>query len=112
VPVSGDPLARFVTEAALARLAGERSYARGRAYFESGAVLDPAEAAELYRARVEPIVHRAGNPACDEAAKLARRICGLMKRAGQEQECGEWVDALRVRHKAKRNLMQRLDRLG
>lgn len=69
----------------------------------------PAEAAEIYRARVDPIVNRAGNPAYDEAAKLARRICGLMKCAGQEKECGEWLDALRARHKAKRNFMKRLE---
>jgi len=35
-----DGLARVVTQASLAKLAGERSYARGLAYFEQDAVLD------------------------------------------------------------------------
>jgi uncharacterized Zn finger protein len=68
----------------------------------------PAEAAEIYRARIEPIVSRTNNAAYDEAAKLAARIRALMKRAGKEKECAEWLDTLRARHKAKRNFMQRL----
>ena len=34
-----NPFASLVTEASLAKLAGERSFARGRAYFENGAVV-------------------------------------------------------------------------
>lgn len=72
----------------------------------------PAEAAEIYRARIDPIIARTNNAAYDEAAKLTARIRGLMKRAGKEKECGEWLDALRSRHKAKRNLMKRLEEVA
>lgn len=69
----------------------------------------PAEAAEIYRARIEPMAARAHNAAYDEAAKLAAHIRGLMKRAGKEKEFSVWLDTLRERHKAKRNLMKRLE---
>lgn len=71
----------------------------------------PADAAAIYRARVEPIVSRTNNGAYDEAAKLASRIGALMKRAGQEDQFRQWLVALRVRHKAKRNFMGRLDKV-
>lgn len=69
----------------------------------------PADAIEIYQARLDPIVNRANNQAYDEAAALARRIGGLMKRAGKEKELDEWLQALRARHKAKRNFMKRLE---
>lgn len=72
----------------------------------------PAEAAEIYRTRIEPIVGRTNNAAYDEAAKLIGHIRDLMKRAGKEKECGEWLDALQERHKAKRNFMKRLEQIG
>lgn len=71
----------------------------------------PADAAEIYRARVEPIVSRTNNAAYDDAAKLASRIGALMQRARQEDNFREWLDALRARHKAKRNFMGRLDKV-
>lgn len=47
-----DPFARLITEASLAKLAGERSFARGFAYFESGAVLDLVQTRDAVKARV------------------------------------------------------------
>lgn len=46
-----------------------------------------------------------------KAAQLIGKIGGLMKRAGQQREFAAWLDAARVKHKAKRNFMQRLDRV-
>jgi uncharacterized Zn finger protein len=69
----------------------------------------PADAIEIYQARLDPIVARANNHAYDEAASLVRRIGGLMKRARKETEFGKWLDDLRARHKAKRNFMKRLE---
>ena len=71
----------------------------------------PADAAEIYRARIEPIVSRTNNGAYDEAVKLTSRIAALMKRAGQEGAFREWLNILRARHKAKRNFMGRLDKV-
>src|SRR5574340_246326 len=47
-----DALARLVTETALEKLAGERSYARGLAYFQHGAVLDLVRTRDALKARV------------------------------------------------------------
>jgi uncharacterized Zn finger protein len=47
-----DPFARLITQASLAKLAGERSFARGLAYFESGAVLDLVQTRDAVKARV------------------------------------------------------------
>lgn len=69
----------------------------------------PADAIEIYQARLDPILARANNHAYDEATALARHIGGLMKRAAKETEFDAWLQALRARHKAKRNFMKRLE---
>lgn len=71
----------------------------------------PEDAIEIYQARVEPIVERKNNDAYDEATELIGKIGALMKRVGQQREFAAWLDAMRVKHKAKRNFMQRLDRV-
>lgn len=71
----------------------------------------PADAAEIYRNCLDGIVERKNNRAYDEAAALVTKIRQLMGRANQEKEFAAWVDAVHVRHKAKRNFMQRLDRV-
>ncbi|MBI2311049.1 MAG: SWIM zinc finger family protein [Betaproteobacteria bacterium] len=71
----------------------------------------PQDAIEIYRARVEPIVNQKDNRAYDEATELIGKIGALMKRVGQQREFTAWLDAMRVKHKAKRNFMQRLDRV-
>ncbi len=48
-----DPFAKRITQASLARLAGERSFARGLAYFQSGAVLDLVQTRDALKARVQ-----------------------------------------------------------
>lgn len=71
----------------------------------------PADAAEIYRRRIEPVIDRKNNRAYDEAAELARKIQALMRRAGQGKEFEEWIGALREKHGAKRNFMQRIEGL-
>lgn len=69
----------------------------------------PADAAEIYQARLDRIVHQGNNHAYDEAAALVRKIHDLMRRTNQENEFAAWLETVRTRHKAKRNFMQRLD---
>lgn len=69
----------------------------------------PADAAEIYRSRLDGIVEQKNNRAYDEAAALIKKIRGLMRRTKQEKEFAAWLEAVRIRHKAKRNFMQRLD---
>jgi len=71
----------------------------------------PADAAAIYRRFIDGTISRANNSAYDEAAELAGRIKVLMQRAKQAREFGEWLAALRVKHKAKRNFMQRIEGL-
>lgn len=47
-----DPFARLITEASLEKLAGERSFARGAAYFKGGSVLDLVQTRDAIKARV------------------------------------------------------------
>ncbi len=71
----------------------------------------PADAAEIYRNRLDGIVERKNNRAYDEAAALVQKIRDLMERTKQEKEFVAWVDAVRAKHKAKRNFMQRLNEM-
>lgn len=71
----------------------------------------PLDAAEIYRNRLDEIVHQGNNRAYDEAAALVGKIRDLMQRTKQEKEFTEWLETVRVKHKAKRNFMQRLDKL-
>jgi uncharacterized Zn finger protein len=75
------------------------------------AATHPQDAVDIYQAHVDPIVGRANNSAYDEAAELVGTIKKLMQRMGKAREFTTWLGELRTRHKAKRNLMQRLERL-
>lgn len=69
----------------------------------------PQDAADIYRRFIDDIVDRRNNQAYDEAAALAGKIKELMPRAGQKEEFNAWLEALRMRHRAKRNFMQRIE---
>lgn len=71
----------------------------------------PADAADIYRKRIDEVIDRKNNRAYDGAAELAAKIKALMQRAGKKQEFAAWLDALREKHKAKRNFMQRIEGL-
>jgi uncharacterized Zn finger protein len=72
----------------------------------------PSDAAAIYRRFIDATVNQANNRAYDEAAELAATIKALMHRAGQKKDFAEWLAALRVKHKAKRNFMQRISSLN
>ncbi|MFZ5557555.1 MAG: hypothetical protein ACOZDY_12695 [Pseudomonadota bacterium] len=42
---------------------------------------------------------------------MIKKIGALMKRTGKKQEFAAWTEALRTKHKAKRNFMARIARL-
>ena len=69
----------------------------------------PADAAEIYRKSIDRIVGQAKNSAYDQGVALIAKVRKLMRSAGQEREFVEWLGELRVRHKAKRNFLQRLE---
>lgn len=69
----------------------------------------PQDAAAIYRESVDIVVSRMHNEAYDEAAVLLGRIKVLMARAEQSNEFVAWLAALRIKHKAKRNLMKRIE---
>jgi uncharacterized Zn finger protein len=71
----------------------------------------PEDAIAVYRAQVDPIVQGTNTDAYDRAVDIARRVRELMKAAGRSSDLEAWTADLRARHKAKRNLMKRLDRL-
>lgn len=72
----------------------------------------PQDAAAIYRNSIDGIIDHKHNRAYDEAAELAAKIKTLMQRAGQTREFDEWLGTLRLKHKAKRNFMQRIEGLG
>lgn len=69
----------------------------------------PADAAQIYRERLDGIVDRKSNDAYDQAAELAAAVRALMRRTRQEHEFAAWLEDVRTKHKAKRNFMKRLD---
>lgn len=69
----------------------------------------PVDAAGIYRDRLDDIVNRKNNGACDHGAEIVKTVHALMRRAKQTQEFHAWLEKIRVAHKAKRNFMQRLD---
>lgn len=58
---------------------------------------------------VPPIIEQTGNRAYEEAARLIRKIGGLMKKQKQAGQFREYVAELRVRYKPKRNFIKLLD---
>lgn len=72
----------------------------------------PIDAIVIYREQIEPIVRMTNNQAYDHASDLVRRIRDLMTRIGESAEFAPYLDTLRAQHKAKRNFMQRLDRIA
>lgn len=69
----------------------------------------PDDAVALYRRVVPPIIEQTGNRAYEEAARLIRKIGGLMKKQKQAGQFREYVAELRVRYKPKRNFIKLLD---
>jgi uncharacterized Zn finger protein len=71
----------------------------------------PADAVAIYQKRFDAIVDQRHNDAYDRGAELVATVQSLMRRLGQREAFAAWLQAVRSKHKAKRNFMQRLDGL-
>ena len=69
----------------------------------------PADASAIYLEHLERIIDGKKDRAYDEAAKLLRKIGTLMRRQGQAPRFLDVLGGVQTRHKAKRNLMKRLE---
>ncbi|MGH8718033.1 MAG: DUF6880 family protein [Burkholderiales bacterium] len=72
----------------------------------------PDDAIVIYKDQIEPIVRLTNNHAYDDAAGVLRRIRELMTRTGKAADFSAYLDSVRAQYKAKRNFVQRLDRLA
>jgi len=69
----------------------------------------PNEAVPIYKEIIVTVLKQANNSAYDEALNLVRKIRELTVRIGRESEFEDYLAALRVEYKRKRNLMKLLD---
>jgi uncharacterized Zn finger protein len=69
----------------------------------------PADALEVYRARVERKIEETNNQAYQQAAEWVQKVRELMTRLGREPEFEDYLVALRVNYKIKRNFIKLLD---
>jgi len=69
----------------------------------------PEDALTVYQAQVEPTLNRKNNDAYREAIGLLRKARALLVRLEREKEFGDYLAALRLAHKPKRNFMKLLD---
>ena len=71
----------------------------------------PQDALSIYRERIAPLVEMTNNAAYAEAVELLRKIGTLMNRLGREKEFDNYLVALRVEFKRKRNFIKLLDKI-
>ncbi|HMG74327.1 MAG TPA: hypothetical protein VK582_12565 [Pyrinomonadaceae bacterium] len=69
----------------------------------------PERAVPIYKELIAPTIGRTNNAAYDEAIKLLRKMRPAMARMGREAEFEDYVVALRVEYKRKRNFIRLLD---
>lgn len=70
----------------------------------------PRDAIAVYRERIGPLVEQTNNQAYAEAADLLRKIKKLMKQLGEESAFQEYLAAIRIEYKRKRNFMKLLEK--
>ena len=71
----------------------------------------PERAVPIYQELIAPTVARTNNAAYDEAIKLLRKMRLAMARLGREIEFEDYLVALRVEYKRKRNFIRLLDEM-
>lgn len=69
----------------------------------------PGDAIPVYQEIIVTILKRSNNPAYEEAVNLVRKIRELMARMKCESEFEDYLTALRLEYKRKRNFMKLLD---
>jgi uncharacterized Zn finger protein len=72
----------------------------------------PADALEVYRAQIEPAIRYGDNHTYAGAVEWLEKVQAILVRLEQEDAFDELVRDIRERHRAKRNLMKRLDERG
>lgn len=69
----------------------------------------PLEVIPIWQDEIERRIGLKKNQAYADAVDLITRVCGLMRSADQEAKFSAYVAGLRMKHKAKRNLMKLFD---
>ena len=69
----------------------------------------PGDAVPIYKEMIAPILKQGNNAAYAEAVKLVQKIRELMARLESETEFEDYLAALRVEYKRKRNFIKLLD---
>jgi len=69
----------------------------------------PQDALSIYREHIAPLVEMTNNAAYEQAVELLSKIRKLMDRLGRETEFDDYLAALRVEFKRKRNFIKLLD---
>lgn len=72
----------------------------------------PADALEVYLAQIEPAIRAGDNHTHAGAVEWLEKVQALFARLEQEDAFDELVRDVRERHRAKRNLIKRLDERG
>jgi uncharacterized Zn finger protein len=70
---------------------------------------DPGDAVPIYKEMIAPTLKHANNAAYEEAVKLLQKIRELMGRLDRVTEFEDYLVALRVEYKRKRNFIKLLD---
>lgn len=68
----------------------------------------PADALTIYRERVAPLIELTNNTAYEQAVELLRKVRKLMLRLERTREFDDYLAALRIEYKRKRNFIQLL----
>lgn len=72
----------------------------------------PADALEIYRAQIEPAIRHSDNHTYFGAVEWLEKVQAIFTRLEQEGAFDALVRDIRQRHRAKRNLIKRLDERG
>lgn len=72
----------------------------------------PADALEVYRAQIEPAIRHGDNHTYTGAVEWLGKVQTIFARLHQEDAFDELIHEIRERHRAKRNLIKRLDERG
>jgi uncharacterized Zn finger protein len=70
----------------------------------------PADVLPVYQRQVEPTLDQKNNQAYAQAVKLLEKIKNLLTTLGRDREFGPYLEAVRTKHKQKRNFIKMLDR--
>jgi len=69
----------------------------------------PADALKIYKDRIEPKINETNNQAYEQAVIWIKEVKRLMTQLGEESEFEDYLVALRVNYKIKRNFIKLLD---